>query len=447
MISGTIGTQSYSYTDCLMVFRSREMRYLMLLGAGGLGLWKLKRYMSRFTIKNATLHAGGMPRQEHDERRYRTYPALVPNTWYCIGDEIDFESDQTKVIEVRAMHQTFALWKSSTGDYVCQDAFCLHLGANLAVGGHRTKDDCLRCPFHAWEFDKAGCIVKIPSSSSPHTCPSKPKLKTYPCRAWLGSIFVYFHADGAEPDWELSTVLEKQLRDEKWKKDHKWDIGHVTLTVPDWVDQAGDHSHFEHLHGEFLLPWTTLPIPEWVYRFFPLAISHKLETFKGDDPAWAKLRKEKFGDKLGHLGKHNLYLVDNAALTWNGGILDSSSSQTLVEFFGPANMVFDIPFTIGTFKVCVFTTPVEGGSVMRVRTFIDKRTWRNPLVYAICWVLSGISASQLQSDIDILTNKIRLRKPMTQRYDGPWGRVNGWLKQFYSEGSDSVGQASYCPDW
>jgi len=31
------------------------------------------------------------------------------------------------------------------------DAYCPHLGANMAESG-RVKGDCLECPFHSWKF-------------------------------------------------------------------------------------------------------------------------------------------------------------------------------------------------------------------------------------------------------------------------------------------------------
>ena len=183
-------------------------------------------------------------------------------------------------------------------------------------------------------------------------------------------------------------------------------------------------------------------------RFIPLGIAHELHTYRGDDKEWAEVRREKWCDRIGHLGRENLYLTDLAGLTWDGELLETTTSQTLVEFIGPAIMVFDIPFTIGTLKVFVLTTPVEGGSVMRARTFIDHSTHRSYLKTCLAWILSGISASQLASDTTILSNKIRLRKPMIQRYDGPYMRINAWLKQFYSESSAKVGTLQYGPlDW
>jgi hypothetical protein len=114
-------------------------------------------------------------------------------------------------------------------------------------------------------------------------------------------------------------------------------------------------------------------------------------------------------------------------------------------------MCFHIPFTIGIFKVFVTTTPTDGGSIMRVRTWIDGRTNNNYLYKCIAWLLSGISASQMITDIDIMENKIRLKKPLLQPFDGPYNRTNAWLKLFYSESSNNFNTAGKCEayknDW
>ena len=85
---------------------------------------------------------------------------------------------------------------------------------------------------------------------------------------------------------------------------------------------------------------------------------------------------------------------------------------------------------------------------MRVRTWIDRRANATILTRTIAWFLTGISASQLNADINVLQNKIRLRKPMIQPYDGPYNRVQAWLKQFYSEGTAAASKCdAYKNDW
>lgn len=85
--------------------------------------------------------------------------------------------------------------------------------------------------------------------------------------------------------------------------------------------------------------------------------------------------------------------------------------------------------SVGAFKVFVTTTPVEGGSIMRARTWIDGATQKSPIKRWIAWLLTGIASSQLASDIIIMENKIRLAKPLIQSCDGPYSRTNQWLKQ------------------
>lgn len=95
-------------------------------------------------------------------------------------------------------------------------------------------------------------------------------------------------------------------------------------------------------------------------------------------------------------------------------------------------------------------TPVDNGTSLRVRTWMDQRVARSWLLQFIAFLLTGISASQLNADVDILENKIRLRKPLVQPFDGPYSRTNAWLKLFLSESSAPTGHIgcdAYKNDW
>jgi hypothetical protein len=103
---------------------------------------------------------------------------------------------------------------------------------------------------------------------------------------------------------------------------------------------------------------------------------------------------------------------------------------------------------VGTLKAFVTTTPTDGGSIFRMRTWIDGRSNNNFFIKTLAWFMAGIAASQLKADADILEYKIRLRKPFVQPFDGPYNRINAWLKTFYSEGSDNAARCdSYKNDW
>lgn len=55
-----------------------------------------------------------------------------------------------------------AVFRGEDGEAHVLDAYCAHLGANLAVGG-QVKGNCLECPFHGWQYSGSdGKCVKIP---------------------------------------------------------------------------------------------------------------------------------------------------------------------------------------------------------------------------------------------------------------------------------------------
>ena len=70
-----------------------------------------------------------IPNIEYHKRRQLTYPDLILNTWYHLCDSEELKIGEVK--EVRALGRVFVLWRNSEGKVVCQDAFCIHLGANL----------------------------------------------------------------------------------------------------------------------------------------------------------------------------------------------------------------------------------------------------------------------------------------------------------------------------
>lgn len=48
--------------------------------------------------------------------------------------------------------ENLAVFRSSDGDVSILNAYCPHLGANMAIGGI-VRGNSLQCPFHGWMFD------------------------------------------------------------------------------------------------------------------------------------------------------------------------------------------------------------------------------------------------------------------------------------------------------
>jgi cholesterol 7-dehydrogenase len=94
-------------------------------------------------------------------RRRRTgeLPPVYPNGWYVVALSNDLPVGAVK--QVTCVGRELAVFRGEDGVAAVLDAYCPHLGANLAAGG-TVEGNSLACPFHGWQFDKEGVCVKIP---------------------------------------------------------------------------------------------------------------------------------------------------------------------------------------------------------------------------------------------------------------------------------------------
>jgi nitrite reductase/ring-hydroxylating ferredoxin subunit len=284
-------------------------------------------------------------RLEHDKRRNLTYPPAIPNTWYhlCDADELPIG----KVLEIRALNKVFVAWRGKDGIPVVQDAYCLHQGANLGVLGKVSEDgNCIQCPFHQWKYNKDGSVNEIPYNKEPKNVPKNVKLRTYHCQEYCGWICVYFHADSQkekeekEPEFPLPSFVSDDIKEKGFQQHMKWNSGFHPINVIDLVDQVADHSHFNIVHGQFLIPWTLFPLPAWLYKLFPVGINHELKTFIGDDKEWKEIVQT---TGFGSIDKHLVYFYDRAGITWNNQVMEKTLSQTIEMYVGPSLVIFNIP--------------------------------------------------------------------------------------------------------
>lgn len=92
--------------------------------------------------------------------RQSSCPPAFPNGWYKLCNSDDLPRGGVKYVQLCGQHVALFRGKK-TGKIAALDAFCPHLGANMAIGGH-VKDDCLVCPFHEWSFSTDGDCVNVP---------------------------------------------------------------------------------------------------------------------------------------------------------------------------------------------------------------------------------------------------------------------------------------------
>ena len=127
------------------------------------------------------------------------------------------------------------------------DAYCPHLGANLARGG-KVEGDTIRCPFHGWRFAGDGACVEIPYAQR---VPPRAQLRAWPAHERNGALWVWRHAEGKPPDWDVPEIPE--IGDADWTapERYRWKIRSRNQEM---AENAADRAHFRYVHGTMEVP-------------------------------------------------------------------------------------------------------------------------------------------------------------------------------------------------
>ncbi len=200
-----------------------------------------------------------------------------PTGWFQVAwsDELPVET----VKLVRSFGQDIVLWRAASGQVNANDAYCLHLGANLGVGG-RVEGENLVCPWHAWRWNGEGRNTLIPYSSQ--TCKKQLRLRTYPVRELHGGIHLWHDLLHRPPSWEPPTLEQFQGDARFYPVDHAMRAEHRVKTHPQLVVENGvDPAHIVPIHGAGEMPTIELGVDRRPHVADP--DQHRLRRGQGED--------------------------------------------------------------------------------------------------------------------------------------------------------------------
>ena len=163
----------------------------ILLGCGGMGVWCLRAY--------ASMHDGEP--DAHAVVRV-VWPCSFPNGWFKLCNSDSLARGAVKYIEAAGKH--LAVFRGRVDGRVgVLNAYCPHLGANLAVGG-TVDGDKLVCPFHRWSFTADGAVADIPYAK----VPSVASTQAYHVVEYYGMVCVFIDAEGRAPTYYPPRIPE-----------------------------------------------------------------------------------------------------------------------------------------------------------------------------------------------------------------------------------------------
>ena len=336
-----------------------------------------------------------------DARRAEGYPHPYPTGWYRLASTDSLRRGEIRYLE--CLGKQFVLWRErESGEIHLMDAFCPHLGANLARG--RVRGDCIECPFHQWQFAGDGRVEHIPYSQHP---PAGTPARTYPLEEVHGQLFLFHRADGSvgddrePPPYPAPRIPE--VDDGSFAFRGHRDVGRIPMHIIEIAENAVDTAHFQALHGQFRLPWTQIPVPK-------IEIVHTAKWTLDEESPWL------------------MHFDDDVVLRIFGREFTRIPARVRVSYYGPGSLLF-FRFTLpGRGEIAMYKTFLPIGPLEQqvdYRWFADRHMPR-----WLVWYVIGNWASQLPQDAAIWQSKVYVPRPILCRDDGPVHQMRRWYQQF-----------------
>jgi nitrite reductase/ring-hydroxylating ferredoxin subunit len=308
------------------------------------------------------------------------FPA-TPDGWYGVSRSDELSAGAA--LPLRHFGRDLVLFRGEDGGARVFDGHCPHLGAHLGFGG-RVVGDGIRCPFHGWRYDGAGCLVEIPGSDR--------KLPAIAVRSWLvsecnGFVHVWFHARGAQPGYDIERFRDDETAWTPWRTSSY----RVRVHVQDLTENILDRAHFPNVHD------MATPDP-----------AHFSARFDGPRLVVEQMLDVTAVSAVG---------VKVASRTINSG---PGVSVTEVRQ-GPLHMLNYIT-----------QTPIDDEHTDVRIHFSMKRLPDAAATRAVAELNERITNDQFRQDVPIWEHRAWVERPRLTELDGPIAQYRRWYRQFYS---------------
>ncbi|CAH1393276.1 unnamed protein product [Nezara viridula] len=343
-------------------------------------------------------------------------PPVYPNGWFAIAESDSLKKGQ--ILHVAALGENFAVFRSSNGVSRILDAYCPHLGANMAVGG-KVVGDCIQCPFHLWKFNGAtGLCTSIPYTDK---IPKTAKVRSWNTVETNGFIFVWYHAEGEEPNWFPEEIKEINHNKLTYFGRNQFQIKCHIQDVP---ENGSDMTHFAAIHEAAAMNGGDLRYQEkTMLKFF----RHKWQA------VWEPCNENGKQHTATSIIDHHIDLF---------GKIKIAKCRISAYQTGPGYVVLKVNAGFGTVLLLQVITPVEP-LVQKVIHRVYSPAYLMP--FTRFFFLS--EAYMFERDIMIWNNKVFFDQPIYTREDKSIARFRRWYQQFYTQHSKTYAMAKEGLDW
>ncbi len=211
--------------------------------------------------------------------------------WIPAALEREVSEPDCPPVRLRLLGEDLVLFRDSKNRIGILAAYCPHRGADLYLG--RNEDCGLRCIYHGWKFDIAGNCLDMPSEPTESNFADKVKIKSYPCRAQGGVIWVFMGPDNKiaqMPRFEWSFLKQDQIAVTKRFQECNWaqayeggiDSSHISLLHSNLSDSG--EGNFGRARDKFTT-YDRHPVFQVANKPYGLAIAAR-RTASSDSYYW-----------------------------------------------------------------------------------------------------------------------------------------------------------------
>ncbi|WP_260972962.1 3-ketosteroid-9-alpha-hydroxylase subunit A [Mycolicibacterium llatzerense] len=324
-------------------------------------------------------------------------PTRFARGWHCLGLIRDFNDGAPHQID--AFGTSLVVFADSQGRLNVLDAYCRHMGGNLAHGS--VKGDSIACPFHDWRWGGDGKCTLVPYAKR------TPRLAR--TRSWLtlernGQLFVWNDPQGNTPPPEVDIPEIEGYGTDAWT-DWTWNIQLIEgSNCREIIDNNVDMAHFFYVHYAFP-------------RNFKNIFEGHVATQVMDSTPRADMVVSTFHDPTSILYSEASYFGPSYMIDRLRSVSNGMTVETILinSHYPVSPNSFVLQYGAIVKKLPNMT---EEQNAELARTFID-----------------GVQTG-FEQDVEIWKHKARIDNPLLTEEDGPVYQQRRWYEQFYVDVED-----------
>lgn len=314
-------------------------------------------------------------------------PTRYARGWHCLGLASDYQDGKPHSLDIFGTR--LVAFQGEDGKLRILDAWCPHMGADLALG--EVRGNSVVCRFHNWSFGGDGACNHIPYSKR---VPPKARVRPWHTCEENKLLFVWNDPEGRPPSGIDIPRLE-QVFSPEWSD---WSISKwiIENNCRELVDNLADVGHFGPVHGSS-------------------NVKYFANIFEGDKATQVMVgTNERLGGQANYLHTVATYFGPACLICSMRGEAEGLPVESIL-------LVTHVPITPNRFELRF------GVMVRKIPTLSEEQNRELAKSYV------DLTCKAFSEDVAVWHNKVRVDHPLLCEGDGPIYQLRHWYEQFYQD--------------